>query len=127
MVLQQRPFLVRNPYKGHAGELGSMEITRWHFVVGVLIGLFIVAIFAFVVPTYYRTYEFNGVTPLGDSSGTWVFHLTDGKNLTLSNTNTADDALGNLTLLEMVTPQNPAHIKVGYTFIGNPVWAGYLP
>ena len=104
-----------------------MEITRWHFVVGVLIGLFIVAIFAFVVPTYYRTYEFDRVIPLGDSSGTWVFHLTDGKNLTLSNTNTADDALENLTLLEMVNSTNPAHIKVGYTFIGNPVWAGYLP
>jgi hypothetical protein len=102
--------------------MNSMEITRWHILVGVLIGAFIIVSFAYTVPTYYRTYQFNSATPLSNDAGTWVFHLTDGNNLTLSNAYTRDDVLANQTWTEI-----GGHIKVGYSFIGYPVTASYLP
>jgi len=94
----------------------------WLYILPVIIGVFIIAIFAFVAPTYYRTYEFTSATPLNDTAGTWVFHLTNGQNLSLSNEYTADDVLANLTWTQI-----GGYIKVGYTFLGYPVTASYLP
>ena len=113
---------IRNPYKGYINNMESMEITRWHIILGVLIGTFIVISFAYAVPTSYRTYQFTSAAPLNNDAGTWVFHLADGTNLTLSNAYTRDDVLANQTWTEI-----GGYIQVGYSFIGYPVTASYLP